>query len=136
MEGYDEILAKAGKSEAEYVVFGNYKDRSGENISIVRPLTDLGIAPAYAASTAQSKRVAYYNKEGKANKEKANAEIKAKYKGSAPAPAANKKKDVAPAPAPTPKPKDNTGKVDANKADAIDKANKASGGKMKRFTKK
>jgi hypothetical protein len=83
MEGYDEILAKEGKSEADYVVFGNYKDRSGENISIVRPFSDLGIAPAYAASTAQAKRVAYYNKEGKANKAKANAEIKAKYQGGA-----------------------------------------------------
>jgi hypothetical protein len=146
MEGYDEIMAQKGKSEAEYVVFGFYQNPSNprDKISIVRPLTDLGISQAYSASKEQSKRIAYYNKQGKENKEKANAEIKAKYKGSAPAPAANKnpapaankKKDVAPAPAPTPKPKDNTGKVDANKANAIDKANKASGGKMKRFTKK
>jgi hypothetical protein len=85
MKGYDEILAKAGKSEADYVVFGFYQNPSNprEQISIVRPFTDLGISQAYSASKDQVKRIAYYNKEGKANKEKLNAEIKAKYQGGA-----------------------------------------------------
>ena len=83
MEGYDEIMAQKGKSEAEYVVFGFYQNPSNPNeqISIVRPFTDLGIAQAYSASKEQAKRVAYYNKQGKENKAKLNAEIKAKYKG-------------------------------------------------------
>jgi hypothetical protein len=85
MKGYDEILAKAGKSEADYVVFGFYQDPSNprEQISIVRPFTDLGIAQAYSASKDQSKRIAYYNKQGKENKANLNAEIKAKYQGGA-----------------------------------------------------
>lgn len=110
--GYDEFMAEKGKAKADYVIWGVYTDPSTRaEISIVRPLSDMGVSQAYSASNNQSKKVAYYNKQGKENKEKRNAEIKTKYKGSAPAannnpaPPANKKKDAAPAPAPTPKPK-------------------------------
>jgi hypothetical protein len=90
--GYDEFMAEKGKAKADYVIWGVYTDPMDpyNPVSIVRPLSDMGESQAYSATTKnKAAKIAYYNKQGKENKEKRNAEIKAKYKGSAPAPKGN-----------------------------------------------
>lgn len=128
-EGYDDFMAQKGKARANYVIYGVYKDPNDyENKSIIRNLSDIGINRAYSASKSQAQNLDYIEKQAKINQANLDAELKAKYKPAAPAAAPVKQSVVAKPPAATIKPKDNTGKVDANKANAIDKANKASGG--------
>jgi hypothetical protein len=116
-------LMRMGKLDVKFVVFGitDNDDEIYDSYDQAGVIPILGQSKTDAALIKQSLSDATT----KFNQYKANLK---QYQAAAPAAAPVKQSVVAKPPAATTKPKDNTGKVDANKSNAIDKANKASGG--------
>ena len=120
-----ETLKKQKALDIKFVVFG----KTDTNQSIYRTYDEAGIVPILQRSTADKKLVNEAIKDANTKYRDAKAKL---YGTSAPAtsptpkPKGDEKKD---------KPKNDDGKIDANKAAAIDKATKAVGGKPRTFTK-